>query len=291
MSDFLSELELFCEEHRLDDSTLGKAYESVGARGRSILKTSIAALYDAYPPDAVLSSSTRHAVFDSGHIEFRRSPVQAVFIVFPSHVSAASLLALAVPAMTSGATEVVCICSAEKGNVPRHETLAALELAGVENILSCSGEKLSNFLRRSDVAQGSTLCIGLALQSADMFFPSDFTPTLVGSPHLGVFFPEHAVENYGVDFDALETAFAGDSVTLWNAPTCGEGTPHFFSCQTGSWEKFCSAGYEGVLVAQEFFEPAGKIFPLVLGPGCEGLWLYPQCRRELFLRQQLFASF
>ena len=47
----------------------------------------------------------------------------------------------------------------------------------------------------------------------------------------------------------------------------------------------------GVLVGPDAQPFASTVFPVVMGPGSEGLWLYPQCHRELFLQRQYVVNF
>ena len=192
MSELLATIESFCEAFQLDDDLIGDAYEQVGARGRSILKNAIAAQYDVFSPDAIVRSSTSHAAFDDGLIQCNQQPVSTVVIAFSSLTAAAPLLALVVPAMTSGAPEVMCIglcdVSGKAGGIsvqmPRPEVLAGLELAGVENILSCSLEQCREFLQslvlQQPVEQGrDILCFGLGLKAGSDLFPRDYATDLL----------------------------------------------------------------------------------------------------------------
>jgi hypothetical protein len=288
-------IENFCDTFRTEDKRMGRAYEEVGPRGRSILKSTIAALFDFYSPDAILRTSTDYAAFSEGSITCRTRPVSTVFISFRPQVAAGPLLALAVPAMTCSGAEVVCVCL-EDGSPDdalhtdiSAEALAGLELAGVENVLCCSENRYLEFLEGiAPAAENIEAGNHLLWMRLDNEFKKGADRTCIRSvdfflPRIGVF-----CEGFNPDFEALATTFQKSTLEVWGPDTLEE---HPFVERSGGFSDFCATSYDGVLVEKDAMNAAAKFFSLVMSPGSEGFWVYSQCTRQIFMHRSLSVQF
>jgi hypothetical protein len=264
-------------ESLVDDALFAAAYGESSDRERALMKTCIARLYDWYGPrkDTAREVAER---WRGGFASVRRSaPVDFALVLFDeTFVSPARLLAALVPAAACGVGNVLAV-RVDGGADWARPLLTAMELAGQELVADLTGEGVSALLRDLadagangavvDLVGRSGLCdgwSGVAVhapafdRSAALFLDGRDTFDLDA---LAFSHPDTAFTAFGADVPLPDGFVRG-----------GEGFPAFLDA-----------------VKDAAFVPADRIGEtlsrarLVLGPGQEGCWVWPELHPGFFL--------
>lgn len=262
------------EAWRVSDAASARAYAGTGDRGRALIKTCIAALYPACRRESGTDRIDSCVRFRDGMN--RRETLTPrpwyVLAVGPGVASPAQLVAAVLPAQARRIPLVAAFRAGGRGSWPP-AMLAALELCGVEQVFASSLEGLKSALAHlaRTLGPGGVACLGdhayrdkvRALVPAGCFehwLPSPVTVGLLAAS--------------GVEWDREVLAFshAGVSIADFSPTSAAElGEPH-------PWA---------------FFSPpelAPASARLVLAPGREALWDWPDLPTELFFQRRLGYS-
>jgi len=264
-------------ESLVDDALFAAAYGESTDRERALMKTCIARLYDWYGPRKDTACEVARRWRGGFASVARAAPVDFALVLFDeTFVSPARLLAAVVPAVACGVRNVLAVRVDGEGEWAR-SLLTAMELAGQELVADLSGDSVSSLLGDLSDTGASGAVIDLA-----------------GRPGLCAGRSRVAVHSPIFDckavlyLDALET-FDLDALTFIH-PDIGFTVfgpdfplPDGFVRGGEEFPSFLDA------VRDVAFVPANRIgyaldhARLVLGPGQEGCWVWPELHPAFFL--------
>lgn len=130
-------------EHAIEDTRMAEAYESLGDKGRAILKKCVARHYDVWGERPQREVESR--MFRQGFgVELTQIPAPWALIVCDAdYPSPAALVAAIMPALLAGVSQLIP-CFLPVGGGISAPLLASLELAGVEEAYAAEeGEAIS----------------------------------------------------------------------------------------------------------------------------------------------------
>jgi len=254
------------EPWRVSDAAFARAYSLAGDRGRALIKSAIAALFEAgrlgRSPSVTVSERLPSGLSHAGQCVSR--PWYAL-ILGPAAVSPAQVVAAVSPALARRIPVFVVRPKSRAGWPPA--VLAALELAGVEQVFAPPRESFKRFLRELE-PNGTLCCLGDA----------PFMERIRASVPQGCFFhwlvpPESAFlyRGPGVHWDAQTLAFSHAGLRFL------EYGPNA-SPREACWAAFSPR------------DKAPQSARLVLEPGREALWDWPDMPSELFFSRRLIYS-
>lgn len=255
---------------RVEDETFARAYSRTGDRGRSYIKSCIAALYRQSRTDGPVSSAVS-SMYGDGLARLEEITARQWFVLAVSpEISSPSMLVSAVmPALAARIPLAFAVRPKGRGGWPR-PLLAALELCGVEHAFSPPLDELKrclSFLAR-EYGPGGVACLG-----PDAFerriraaIPHECAVCGLIPPSMGL------LEAPGVEWnrEALDFCLAGTVMQVHSDPAA-----------------LAAAGH-GAVFAPARFAPASA--RLVIGPGREFLWDWPDLPVELFFARRLVYS-
>ncbi|EGB13484.1 hypothetical protein DND132_0267 [Pseudodesulfovibrio mercurii] len=267
-------------ESLVDDALFALAYEASTDNGRALMKTCIARLYDWYGPrkDAAREVATSwRGGFDSIR---RTAPVDVALVLFDGAMtSPARLLAGLVPAIACGVRRVLAVRLDERGPWAPG-LLTALELAGQELVADLDRAGLAGLFAELAAAGASVAVIDLASDPASC-------PERAGlAVHRPVFGRGVAVfleDAETFDLDALVRTHPDTAFTTFGADV---PLPDGFTRGGADFPAFLDAVRD---VAYAPTARAGETLGrarLVLGPGQEGCWVWPELQPEFFLHHR-----
>ncbi len=271
------------------DDLFATAYESCSSAQRGWLKKCISlhfALCGEAPAQSRIQLDYPRLGVSSTVSE---RPVSWVVLVLPQDIaSPVRTLAAIIPAMLAGVREVIVVRLRQNKKSASSEwpsgLLVGLELAGVRRIVDLTATDCSKLLDTL-VASGSSgriLSLDCGLTSGPL--KNKFSQETVsrnirfwhGSrPSIGVM--RSLSESIAESGDTLEDVLA------WAHP---DVSPELLA-STSESEK---AGHDALLIAAGYSPDTPIPAGIVLGPGLEGCWLWPDLHRDFFLRRTLYCS-
>ncbi|WP_207262281.1 hypothetical protein [Desulfovibrio sp. Huiquan2017] len=264
-------------ESLVDDALFADAYGISTDGERALMKTCIARLYDWYGPrkDAAREVATRwRGGFDSVS---RFAPVDFALVLFDGTLtSPARLLASLVPAVACGVRRILAVrLDVEEAWAPG--LLTAMELAGQELVADLDRNGLAELLDRLAEAGASGAVIDLTADPAAC-------PERAGLAVYRPVFGRNAVlfldDDATFDLDALAFIHPDTAFTVFGADV---PLPDGFTRGGDSFSAFLDA------VRDVAYAPADRVGEtldrarLVLGPGQEGCWVWPELQSDFFL--------
>ena len=277
MSDPALSLPDLIGESLVDDALFAAAYGESSDRERALMKTCIARLYDWYGPRKDMACEVSKGWRGGFASVARSAPVDFALVLFDGNfVSPARLLAALVPAVACGVPNVLAV-RVDGGGEWTGPLLTAMELAGQELVADMTTEGVSSLL--GDLAEtGASGAVVDLTARPGLCAGSGRLP--VQSP---VFDPGVALFLDGpetFDLDALAFIHPDTAFTAFGADV---PLPDGF---VRGGEEFSAFLEE---VGDAAFVPADRINDtlgharLVLGPGQEGCWVWPELHPEFFL--------
>jgi len=260
------------EPWRVSDPVFARAYLLAGDRGRARIKSAIAALFEAGRLGRSPSITTAEC-FHSGLSYTGRcvSRPWYALVIGPGVVSSAQVAAALSPALARR-IPVFVVRPKSRSGWPS-AVLAALELAGVEQVFAPPRESFKRFLK--ELGQGGALCC---------LGDASFTERVRAIVPRHCFFhrlapPESALlyRGPGVRWDAHALAFshAGLRFLEYGPGASSREAPHE---SDAVWAAFAPQ------------DKAPQSARLVLAPGREALWDWPDMPAELFFSRRLIYS-
>ncbi|MGE4422669.1 MAG: hypothetical protein AB7D39_10260 [Pseudodesulfovibrio sp.] len=277
MSDSALSLPDLIGESLVDDALFAAAYEESTDGERALMKTCIARLYDWYGPrkDTAREVAER---WRGGFASVRRSaPVDFALVLFDgTFASPARLLAALVPAMACGVQNVLAV-RMDGGEDWAHPLLTAMELAGQELVADLTGEGVSSLLRNLSDAGASVAVIDFAGRPG---LCEGRSRVAVHSPA----FDRSAVlfldDGETFDLDALAFIHPDTAFTAFGADV---PLPDGFVRGDGGFSAFLDAVRDVAFVPADRANDTLGRARLVLAPGQEGCWVWPELHPEFFL--------
>lgn len=258
----------------LPDATFASAYAAVSSQQRALFKTAIARAHAILGPqrdrDCLTSRSLRQGV----DVAISTAPASCAVVLFDSDSSPAFVLAALVPAFLAGVPEVLAVHVGD--DAPSKEMLTALELAGQEDVAVMDADRCFELLAETDAADGLRVCVAGSQGASCVPIPEVAGLALWRAPvpgTLGVWLGDHADDEEGVDADAIAFCHPHVALDLCHASEQDDG-PLF--------EDFL-ARHDVVFVPEQRLVQSLPWCSLVLGPGEESAWLWPDLSVEFFL--------
>lgn len=290
------------QEHELGDKAFMQAYEALTAPQRSRLKLCLAQLYESFQartPGAVLAQSSTLALAGGLVDTLRWRPAAWCLVLLDeAMVSPSRLLAAVTPALLSGVEElrVVRLCAKRAPWPPA--LLTALELAGVERVARMSAARcavLAKYLAQN-VAPGVILVpqpvLGVSAGARQTMTQTPglrfWQPVFKGAA--GLYAGDASSPGELWNLEALAWSQPDLELELWcMSDACeGEDLPPGWKVRQGSVEGFLRQGYELVYAPEILRRQALNSASLVLGPGQESCWIWPDLQ-PCFFRQHAAA--
>ncbi|MEZ7196563.1 hypothetical protein [Pseudodesulfovibrio karagichevae] len=264
-------------ESLVDDALFAAAYEESTDGERALMKTGIARLYDWYGPrkDTAREVAER---WRGGFASVRRSaPVDFALVLFDgTFASPARLLAALVPAMACGVQNILAV-RVDGGGDWAHPLLTAMELAGQELVADLTREGLQGLLEALADAGASGAVIDLAGRPG---LCQGRSRVAVHSPVFDRSVALFLDDGETFDLDALAFIHPDTAFTAFGADV---PLPDGFVRGGGGFPAFLDAVQDVAFVpANRVGDALGRAL-LVLGPGQEGCWVWPELHPEFFL--------
>lgn len=273
------------DKHKIPESAFAEAYAALSDIERSRIKQNIAQLYSMAPFAGYTetSISRQWAAGFCSHI--RIHPKDWVLILLSgTHSGPASMVSAVVPALTSGVTSVLAVFLDQPAWMPR--LLVGLELCGLESACVLGKRQLRTLFSRLSAMRTRGVVLDPDGMLATMSMPSNW-------PGDTVLWQAPCRETMGIwcdagacwDFPALSWNHPGLRIEIWgNTPS---KLPTGCNRMSGSWEEFCRNDFQAVGLPQaHLLNYPGLRCDLVLTPGQENCWLWPDMSPELFRTRQ-----
>ena len=272
----------------LDDALFAESYGRLPAVRRAWLKKLIAELYALSGP-APAAQTTKTTLCDANfHTAETYAPLRfAVLFLDDTVRSPIKTAAAALPMVLSGIPDVIAVRTGTHRNKP-DDVLAAFELCGLETVLAL-GEKKARELLKHLAAQGRG-----ALLSLGEKISKKATSACEASPGMKLWsagrslcsgdFGLWAERGVSWDFDVLAWAYPNTRIAVWGAKA--PNLENFYS-MPGKFEEFQKTGYRVVLAPEHRMPEVRDRAGLVLGPGQEACWVWPELTLEFFRQRRL----
>jgi hypothetical protein len=272
-----------CQDAMLSDGVFADAYESLFAKHRAWLKKLAAETYAMIRPvkRAGDRSETR---WSAGFVSAEESRIMARTLLFidagvssPVQVAAAAL-----PPILSGTAEIAAVRVGPGSDSP-DSVLAALEMCGVENVYALDHAEARDCLAAALVDPD---CACLMLGNADWFGGR--------LRHSRAFvWARREVRRMAVligpdgdfDYDAMAWAHPGAVFAVYGDTDAD--MPAGFEPLSGGLPAMLETGPEVVFCSRPLSAWSCTEVPLVLGPGQEGCFFWPELTRRTFRRKSL----
>ena len=273
----------WAHQYLLEDERFAAAYARVGLQDKTRLKKCIAALHAWYGQSRQFEQTTGSDFFQGLQTWTMRKPRDWALVRVEPHLdSPAVLLATLLPPVLAGVREVV-ICS-PRDRLPYPDAqLTAFELGGMDNVLNCPEHIEQELLREMYARSKSGMIISVYAEppaggsgSAHLDF-AGLVPayTLCAPQTAGLWIDDPGEWN----FEALDFAQPSLRTTLWSAG--GISPPPSRPLRRGTMKEFRQAGYDLLFVAPRHLRTTLGWAPVILGPGQESAWVWPEFCRSM----------
>ncbi len=274
-------LPAWLQDHLTDEALFVEAYDQATPRRRAWMKTCISRLH-AWCGEELSTAGDRRTKWKQGFSsrEFVRPLDWALVLLGPAEASPVRVLAAGLPALFAGVADVSVVRVGEQGLPWAPDLLAALELAGLETVACLEAEKLGQLIEESS-GHGAVVSLGPAAPKGLVAhgFWSPRRPTSVG-----VWFDSNEIPP---DLERLAWAHPDIPIEVWST-TGTPKLPRGLKARTGDFKEFLGAGHFAAVAPQRLANTAQEHFPLVLGPGSEGCWLWPGLDMGFFQYRSVF---
>ncbi|RQD67528.1 MAG: hypothetical protein D5R98_00785 [Desulfonatronovibrio sp. MSAO_Bac4] len=277
------------EKRLIDDNDLEKSYSITGDLNRSWMKKQIACLFNIYNHNAGFeSTSIQH--MRAGIQQYQaQAPFQSLLVFVNNSFRAWNrLLALTVPAVTSGIKDIGVFFVRDNQAEPYPQILTALELAGIENIYVITQDQLKSLPVTSDMFQNSIIadiCPENISHFPGISLSGNFkyTRCFHKSSFEGLVWAE---SEYDWNLEIIQEAHPDVSFTI-----AGPETPIDVPGLTVSKKDFSTLTKKhwDLFLGPENLYTQTNI-PLGLSPGMEALWLWPHIDNHFFKTRQTYCK-
>ncbi|MDY7000962.1 MAG: hypothetical protein SVS15_04170 [Thermodesulfobacteriota bacterium] len=272
----------------LKDALFAEAYNHLPAARRAWLKKLIAELYALFGP-APAAQTTKTTLWDAiFYTAETYAPLNfAVLFLDDTVRSPVQAAAAALPAVLSGIPEVIAVRTGTNRNKPG-DILAAFELCGLETVLGLGEKKARELLKHlAAQGQGAVLSLGEKISKKAIVAGASSKGLKLWSANRSLCsgdFGLWAERGVSWDFDVLAWAHPDARIAVWG--TKAPGFKNFYS-MPGKFEDFQKTGYRVVLAPEHRIAALWDQAGLVLGPGQEACWAWPELNLEFFRQKKL----
>ena len=272
------------------DELFAQAYSGLSGELRAWIKQTAAqahALAGAPLDDCVDIRIGRRQGYRTLHA---RCPLEhAVMFIDSTCVSAPRVAAAAVPLVLSGARNV-CAVRIDEGEPFADSVLAALELCGVETVFHMHEHDARRFTESlANGGSAAVLFFGQGMEISALATAAGYA-----APPLKLWKPLPA-ERLGVwagaggewDWEAMCWAHPCTSFEVWGLRTPGVELPVSCTRMRGGFEAMLESDYPALYVPEDRLADASGHAPLVLAPGQEGCWAWPDLPTSFFRSETL----
>lgn len=265
-----------------EDELFAIAYEDVGEQSRAWMKTCIARLFDWYGPRKDVGGEEIRR-WQSGLVSrTAHAPVDFSVVLFDDNLlSPARLLAALVPALAGGVKQVVA-ARINTGTPWRKAVLTGLELAGQELVLDlddAQARKLLGELRESQHT-GAVTVLGpraAAIVAGEMRTASRMS---FWRPRFSRFATVWMEDETTFDLDVLAFIHPDMIFQVFGADV--ELPDNNFSHEGTEFDACLEAMTDVAYLPAERMDAAMSSARLLLGPGQEGCWFWPDLHPDHF---------
>ncbi|MCF8109552.1 MAG: histidinol dehydrogenase [Desulfohalobiaceae bacterium] len=279
----------WAQQFLISEELFTTAYAQLGLQEKTRLKKCIASLQTWYDHTRVQSLGTQTDFAQGLQVWTRERPRDWMLVHIDAHAaSPAVLLATILPPVLAGVSEVV-VCS-QRGSLPYPNSfLTACELSGMETILSLPESGLPDLLQAMHRRSSSGAL--LALQAASPAHDSSDMERDTRSPVPAYRLQGPRTAGLWVDaaqdwdFEALRFAHPELEIEIWSEQSLE--LPGSWPRQCGPFQDFRQAGFDALFVPLRHVQASMGWAPVVLGPGQEGSWVWPEFCWRMCMSKQL----
>ena len=265
------------------------AYETVPDWARARLKKGIADVW-SWLGAVAWKQEFKQTDYPAGaKVLQRRQPRDWCLVVARPDTGPGVILGAVLPPLLSAVHEVAVLWVGQEEDL-QDSTLLALELAGVEQVYSCDQRLLEQGMQETidllDGSWGGVLRLGTPPGSGHHPIPRPkgkrFWQFCLPVPETaGIFADDPGLW----DFETLHFAHPNLDIQVWSAS--GEPALGKWPGVQGGWEDFLNRDFDLVLVEEGKVMEALRHFPVVLGPGQEVSWIWPDYPWQVCFRDHL----
>lgn len=272
------------------DEVFAEAYGSLDGRRRAWLKQTVAQAHALVGPAAdegVTHSVDRRQGYRTLHAE--RPVRHAVMFLDSSCVSPVRVAAAAVPMVLCGARQVCAVCVGEQ-DAPPDAVLAALELAGLETVFRMNELDARRFATHlAESGSASVLFFGRGGEVSALAAAAGYAspPLKLWKPLPGDRLGVWAGAGGDWDWETLAWAHPCAALEVWGLRGAAPELPEACKRMRGGFEAFLAGGYPALYVPESRLREALGHAPLVLAPGQEGCWAWPELTLGFFRSERL----
>lgn len=278
-------------ERLVPDEAFSQAYEALPGERRAWIKKGAAQIHAFVGPmrdSREMRCVSHRQGFDSRAVS---APADCAVIFLDSTcVSPVQVAAAAVPMVLSGARKICAVRIEEDETPVADDVLAALELVGLEAVFQVNEAGARAFMEMLvESGNAAVLFFGCGAAVTSMAVAAGYA-----APPLKLFKP-FVVERLGIwagaggdwDWDALAWAHPCTMFEIWGAREALPDLPPCFTRRRGSFKSFLDEDYPVLYVPQERLMDTAGLASLVLAPGQEGCWAWPDLSTSFFRARTL----
>lgn len=257
-------------------------YDSLSDRERGWIKKSIAQHFQRLRGGSSFTTALRQSFPQGFWVEERVQPRDFALLLFDGRLrSISSLVAASMIPVAVGIPRCEVVFRAAGGEVWPRGFLAALELAGIENVSVQPVESGLELVRFGSTSQGSILSFGQIHRPQDVPAFSERIQAMVLEPEytLGVWLGDEPQW----DFEGIDFVHAGAKITFFAPPE--KDLPVGRHAVRVTLDAFFEQALDAVCVPQRLANRSLEFFPRVFCPGQECLWCWPGIHTSQFLKR------
>ncbi len=264
------------QQGRVDDAAFAAAYARVPDGHRAWIKTCLAGVYAAWGGPMPFSRAEELRLgHDLRLLRRDRALDFALIACGPSFASPARLAAAVIPALCARVPEVAAV---RVGRRWPHALLTTLELCGVETVARVGAQAFAGLIRDlAGMGRGAVVFLDGVAEPAGIGPGLRTLPARING-RAGLFPASEA------DFDRQALAFAHPDMEFYvhGDPAGPVPLAPPFAAAPGGLAEAASLGYDALYLAGDHLDQGLGAAPLVLGPGRETFWLWPNISPEAF---------
>lgn len=268
----------YLEGFLLPDAAFGEAYDALSPETRSYVKTAIARTAAVCGSPDVLEAARSRTMRQGFALRETVRPADWAIVFFDENYAAPTrLLAALLPAALAGVPEILaCRVTSQKGAKPfAPAVLASLELAGQELCAELDGARALTLLKdcHAASARGRAVILGGV---------ETLAPLGVFAQDAGLMIRRHAAATrIAIDVDSLPGEYAEEphGMLRFAHPDA------VFAPVPPRREGGDAAPFAAAFCGESAVEALLGRFPLVLTPGHEACWLWPDIAMDFFREQ------
>ena len=279
----------WAQQFLVSEELFTNAYAQIGLQEKTRLKKCIAGLQTWYDHTRVQAFGTQTDYAQGLQVLTLERPRDWLLVhIDADAASPAVLLATILPPVLAGVGEVV-ICS-HRDSIPYPASfLTAFELSGMETILSFPEPSLPDLLQ--DMHRRSSNGALLTLQAASPAPGSSGIELDTRSPVPAYRLRGPRTAGLWVDdlqdwdFQALAFAHPELEIEVWSEHSLK--LPVSWPLQCAPFQDFRQAGFDALFVPLSHVQACMGWAPVILGPGQEGSWVWPEFCWRMCVSKQL----